>query len=341
MSELAMINELMEISEKLANDRKQNPVLLARMEFACKGQSPRFLIISPVTRSGQDLQLFNMSMGDAFHATRIPGHALLPPDFAPTLFKGPASFNRDFPHQKGVIVTFDIDEPLEIIRETIENISLHHDLNTLPLIAFQIDYQNGRVKLIVHGKGRTYEYENILLSRIRVPDELDNDLLVLICSDSRVHPPHSNNGIPMAIRTLGGYVPEYSGNHDETEQLNEFFQKWLSSTGNSKIILVVAHGNFEGEGDSCAAGTASLNPDTISNPSLKPTIEELKRAAEEFESGPPRNPEDRVKSLSKATRANLLTYPAIADAESMFQLTIDELLMDTVTNTLSQSDIFE
>ncbi len=336
-----MINKLLEISKELANEHKKDPVLRARMQVASQGQSPRFLIISPVTRSGQDLQLFDMMMGDAFHATRIPGQELLPPDLAPTLFKGPASFNREFPDNKGIIVTFDIDESIEVIRKTIENITLHPDLNNLPIIAFQIDYQNGRVKLIVHGKGRDYENENRLLSRVRVPEELDTDLLVILCSDSRVRPPHTSKGIPMAIHTLGGYVPQYSGKEDETEQLNHFFQKWLSSTDPPKQIIIVAHGSFEGEGHSCGAGEASLNPDTITNPSLKSSIEELKQAAEEYERHPPENPEQRVKSLSKAIRKNLLTYPAIADALSLLQLAIDNLLMDTVTNTLSQFEDLE
>jgi hypothetical protein len=333
-----MINKLMEISEKLANARKQDPVLRARMELISHGQFPRYLIISPLTRAGQDMQLFNMSIGDAFHATRVPEHALLPPNLAPTLFKGPVSFNREFSNEKGVIVTFDIDESLEVIRTTIDNISLHPDLNHLPILAFQVNYENGRVKLIVHGKGRDYESENRLLSRIRVPDELDDELLVLICSDSRVFPPRSGKGIPMAIQTLGGYIPAYSGKEDETGQLNDFFQQWLSSTDSLRQILIVAHGNFEGEGDSCSAGKASMNPSTISNPLLRPIIEELNRAAMECESDPPKNPEERVKSLSKAIRGNLLTYPSIADAHSMFRLVIDDLLMDTVTNTLFQSN---
>ncbi len=333
-----MINELVQLSKKLADEHKKDPVLAARMEIASQGQSPRFLIISPITRSGQDLQLLGMNMGDAFHATRVPRHALLPPDLAPVLFKGPASYNREFPNQKGVIVTFETDESLEVIRETIENISLHPDLANLPIIAFQVDYLTGHVKLIVHSKGRNYEYENRLLSKIRVPDKIDSDLLVLICSDSRVRPPLTGKGIPMAIQTLGGYVPGYTGNSDETEQLNDFFQKWLSSNDNPKQILIVAHGNFEGEGHSCGAGTASLNPNRIPNPSLRPIIQELNRVAEEYENTPPLNPEDRVKSISKAIQDNLLTYPAIADSHSIFQLAIDELLMDTVTNTLFQSD---
>jgi carbonic anhydrase len=333
-----MINKLLEISAKLGNERKQDPVLLARMEIATQGQSPRFLIISPITRSGQDLQLLNMSIGDAFHATRVPGYALLPPDLAPILFKGPASYNCEFPNKKGVIVTFDIDESLDIIRETLDNISLHPDLISLPIIAFHVNYENGQVKLIVHGKGRDYEYENRLLYRIQMPDDLDDDLLVLLCSDSRVKPPYSDKGVPMAIRTLGGYIPAYSHEDDETEQLHKFFDKWLSNINKVKRILIVAHGNFEGDGPSCSAGTASLNPNAIKTLSLRSAIKELERAALKFETSPAKNPEERVKSLTKAIRANLLTYPAIADAHSIFQLEIDELLMDTITNILFQID---
>lgn len=331
-----MINSLMELSEKLVDERKKDPLLVALMERASQGQSPRFLLISPINRSGQDLQLFNMSQGDAFHATRVPGYALLPPDLAPTLFKGPASFNSKFPNKKGIIVTFDIDEPLELIGETLENITLHPDLQSLPILAFQVNYDNGSVKIIVHGKGRDYEYENRLIHKVRIPEELDDSLLVLLCSDSRIRPPFTGKGVPMAIQTLGGYIPQYSDNDDETAQLEKFFQRWLSPIKENRRILVVGHGNFEGEGSSCSAGTASLNPRTISNQSLRQAIEELEQAATPYEPMPPLSPEDRVKSLTKATRANLLTYPAIADAHSIAQLEIDELLMDTVTNNLFQ-----
>ncbi|MFX1560019.1 MAG: hypothetical protein ACFFBL_05490 [Promethearchaeota archaeon] len=329
-----MINHLMEISENLADKRKQDPILVARMELATQGQSPRYLLISPITRSGQDLQLFNMTIGESFHATRVPNHPLLPPELAPFIFSSPASFNHNFPDRKGVIVTFDIDEPLEVIRGTIENISLHSDLRSLPIIAFQVNYESGRVKLIVHSKGRDYESENKLLSRVRVPDEMDSSLLVLICSDSRVRPPLTKKGVPMAIQTLAGYIPKYTSIVDETDQLNKFFHEWLSSSDDMKRILIIAHGNFANGGSSCEAGTASLNPSVITDQSLRPTIEELQRAASQFETYIPETPEDRVRSLSKATRSNLLTYPAIADAHSVNNLEIDELLMDTITNTL-------
>lgn len=333
-----MLNELVQHSNKLAEEHRKDPAFAARMELASQGQFPKYLLISPITHSSQDLQVFNMNMGDAFRATRIPGHALPTPKLSPFLFQGPASYNHDFPDQKGVIVTFEKEESLEIIRETIDNICLHPDLQGLPIIAFQVDYQTGRVRLIVHSKGRSYEYENRLLAHIRRPDQVDNDTLVLICSDSRVCPPITTHGHPLSIQTLGGYIPAFTEKPDETEQLNEFFEKWVSSTDNPKQIVIVAHGNFEGEGPSCGAGIGSLDPARIRNPSLKLVMEELNRAARDHETHPPESPEERVITLSKVTRAHLLTYPAIADAHSVFQLAIDELVMDTVTNTLHQLD---
>ena len=333
-----MISRLVEISEKLADDRKHDPLIRARMELAMRGQFPRFLLISPINRSSQDLQLFNIRLGDAFHATRVPGCALLSPEQSLTLFKGPASYNHEFQTKRGVVLTFDTSESLDVIRETIERIRLHPHLQELPILAFQVDYERGRARLIVHGKGRDYANENNLLSKLRKPDELDSDLLVLLCCDSRVRPPRTNKGVPMAIRTLGGYIPAFSGNNDETRQLNEFFSDWLSTMQDSKRILIVAHGDFEGGGASCGAGTASLHLGAIENPLLREAIEELENAAGYYESVQPDTPEERVKTISKACCANLLTYPSIADAHNLYQLSIDEVLMDTITNTLIQSE---
>lgn len=333
-----MFNQLMETSAEYLDKRKKDALLLARMELAAQGQFPRFLLISPITRSSQDLQLLRLNQGDALHATRVPGFALLPPDLTPNLFRGPASFYSRFPSKKGVIVTFDIEESLEVIRETLDNIKLHPEMKSLPITAFQVNYENPRVKIIVHGKGRDYENENRILHLVRKPDALDDSILVLICSDSRIRPPYTKKGVPLAIQTLAGYISKYSHNNDETEQLNRFYEKWLTSSKDTKRILIVAHGNFEGNGPSCSAGTESLNPKAVSNKSLRLTIEGLERSATEFETIHASSPEDRVKSLSKATRANLLTYPAIADAHDISQLEIDEILMDTVTNALYQFD---
>ena len=333
-----LIRRLMNISEKVAKERKEDPELQVRMEIAAQGQSPRYLIISPLRRSSQDLQLLNMDMGDAFHATRVSGHALPPPNSSIILFKGPASFNREFPEKKGVIVTFEYEEPGDIIRKTLENLKQHPDLDELPIIALKVNYEYGRANLIAHGKGRDYEAENQILSRIQQPETLDEDILVLLCSDSRVDPPHTENGIPMAIRTLGGYVPPFSEAEEETQQLSAFFEEWLDASDRVREILIVTHGNFEGAGSSCEAVTVSLTPDQIQNNSLRPAIEALRNAAEQFEQKPPNTPEDRMKSLSSAIRENLLTYLVISAAMKNGQLSIDELFMDTVTNVLYQDE---
>ncbi|TFG32358.1 hypothetical protein EU528_03795 [Candidatus Thorarchaeota archaeon] len=334
-----MINKLVEMAEKLSEARKKDPEFSSRMDEAAQGQAPRFLMISPIKRSSQDLQLFNMKMGDVFHGTRVSNEPLLSPSQAPILFAGPASYNHEFPEKRGVILTFEQDEPEGIIKESLESVTLHPDLHGLPVIVFRVDYEQGRARIFAHGMGRNYESENWLLSRVQRPDELDTDTLVLICSDSRVHPPITPKGLPMAIQTLGGYLPKYTGFDDETLQLDNFFENWLSKENDSQHILIVAHGNFEGEGPSCGAGTASLNSDTIPNEILRSVIVQLENAARPFESEPARTAEDRVKSLSSAIRKNLLTYPAVkAVVDSKIPDFIKILLMDTISNVLSTTD---
>lgn len=139
----------------------------------------------------------------------------------------------------------------------------------------------------------------------------------------------------MAIQSLGGYIPPYSGKNDETLQLNSFFEEWLSKEMNDPHILIVAHGNFEGEGQSCGAAEASLNPGEITDSILYSVIVELETATRSFETSPAQSAEDRVKSLSLAIRENLLTYPAVrmsSDTKSSDFIQI--LLMDTVSNVL-------
>lgn len=331
-----MINDLVELAGKLAEERKKDPELSALMTEAAHGQAPRFLMISPITRSSQDLQLFNMRRGDTFHGTRVPNEPLLPPSESPILFAGPASYNHWFPEHRGVIITFDLEESEEIIRKTLDNVVKHPDIVGLPLIVFRVNYEHGSARIIVHGKGRNYEMENWLLSQIKRPDRLDSESLVLICSDSRVQPPVTPKGLPMAIQSLGGYLPRYSGSQDETYQLNNFFDTWLSKEMHDPHILIIAHGNFEGEGPSCGASEASLNPARIPDSLLREVILELENAARSYEPTPAQSPEDRVKSLASAIRDNLLSYPTIrvaADTKSSDFIQI--LLMDTVSNVLS------
>lgn len=214
-----MINRIVEISEELSRERRKDPDLVSRMEIALQGQFPQYLMISPINRGSQDLQLFGMAMGDAFHGTRVPGMPLLAPERSRILYGGPVAYNQEFPDKRGVILTFEQDEPESTIKESLDNLTRHPDIKGIPAIVFRVDYEQGRARIMVHGKGRNYELENRLLSRLRRPESLDTSTLVLSCSDSRVRPPVTPQGIPMAIQTLGGYVPKYSGADDETLQL--------------------------------------------------------------------------------------------------------------------------
>ncbi len=335
-----MINRIVEISEELSREGRKDPDLVSRMEIALQGQFPQFLMISPINRSSQDLQLFGMTMGDVFHGTRVPGMPLLTPERSRILYGGPIAYNHEFPDKRGVILTFEQDEHENVIKESLDNLVRHPDMKGIPIIVFRVDYEQGRARIVVHGKGRNYEAENRLLSRLRRPGSMDTSTLVLLCSDSRIRPPVTPEGVPLAIQTLGGYVPRYSGADDETLQLAGFLAEWLSPDAASREILIVAHGNFEGEGPSCGAGRACLNPESVKNPFLRSVMTELQQAALPFEPHESKNAEERVKSLSLAIRENLLSYPAVQSfSESRPAHFIDILLMDTVSNVLSAANL--
>ncbi|MDF1538394.1 MAG: hypothetical protein P1Q69_05785 [Candidatus Thorarchaeota archaeon] len=337
-----MIGKITKLSIESAEESRKNPETAERMAAAEKGQAPRFLIISPIHRSSQDIQLLRFGQGDAFHATRVSGFPLLPPDSSTHLFAAPAAYNRQFPEKTGVILTFDIDESQENILASIESVSQHPDIDDIPTIALRVDYENGRARVLPHRFGRAYEVENYILKRLSRPDVLDDDTLIIICSDSRVIPPTTPNGLPMAIQTLGAHVPHYDMNIEETVQLNEFFKEWLSNETVERRIIVVVHGNFEGDGHSCGAGYASLHPETINGSYLESIIEELNHEAEMFESHKPESPEERVIAIGNATLSNIKTYPAVQDAIQR-GAAHDEFMrileMDTVTNVVSPYDM--
>lgn len=333
------MNEITEKSKELAHARKADSLLAKKMEVAAQGQSPRFLIISPITRSSQDLQLLRLEQGDAFHGTRIPRRVLPPPDSSPVLFAGPAAYNSCFPEKRGVILTFESDESEDIINASVDHVKKHPDLKDLQTIVLQVNYAEGRARVYVHGAGRNYEAENWLLSRLTKPDNLDDDVLVIVCSDSRVQPPTTSRGVPMAIQTLGGHVSEFNSDSVETVLLDEFFSGWLSQRKKSRQIIIIAHGNFEGHGPSCGAGTASLDASKVEGKYLKPIIEKIHIDASAFEETPAKDAEERVISLANATRKNLLTYPAIQaiiETDRLPTELISILQMDTVSNVVSQ-----
>ena len=249
-----MINKMTEISDKLERQRKDDPSLLVKMQVAAQGQDPRFFIISQIHRSTQDLKLLGLEQGDAFHGTRVSDCPLLSPSMSPVLFAGPAAFNGNFPQKDGVVITFDRDEPSERINESLVNLTEHPDLSEIPIIALSVDYDQGHAQAIGHSFHRNRDVEEMFALRCVRPERCDDSVLVLLCSDSRVHPPSTPVGVPYAIQTLGAYVSKYTGANDETMQLNDFFSNWLSTDASEKRILIVEHGGFTQEEPPCGAG---------------------------------------------------------------------------------------
>ncbi|MFW9847847.1 MAG: hypothetical protein ACFFF4_01840 [Candidatus Thorarchaeota archaeon] len=337
-----MLDKIRKLSIEASERNRKNPDTAERMHEAEKGQTPRFLVISPINRSAQDLQLFQFGQGDAFHATRVPGFPLLSPELSTHLFAAPAAYNHQFPNRTGVIITFEKDELPENIRESVESVAKHPDIDDIPIIALRVDYDTARVRLVPHRFGRAYELENYILKRLSRPDVLDTNTLIVICSDSRLIPPTTPKGVPMAIQTLGAHIPHYDENSEESVQLNEFFKNWLSNETIERRIIVVVHGNFEGDGHSCGAGYASLHPDIVQGSFLERIVEELNEDAAQVESHQPGSPEERVIAIGTATLKNIKTYPGVqeaikrgADHEEFLRV----LEMDTVTNVVSPYEI--
>ncbi|NWF96763.1 MAG: hypothetical protein HXY34_11535 [Candidatus Thorarchaeota archaeon] len=334
-----MSSQLVKMSKEMFEKRKSDPTLRERMRAAAKGQSPRFLLISSMDHSQQDLQLLSLEQGDAFHATRVPRKPLMSASQSPFLFGGPAAYSSHFADRTGVIVTFEAAESDGVIQASLKAVSSHPDLKGVPLVALRADYEAGTARLVPHGLGRSYEVENLLMSRVRRPLPNDETTLVVICSDSRVEPPPTPRGVPMAIQCLGGYIPRFSGDADETSVLNEFFATWLSMPLKERHLIIVAHGDFEGEGQSCGAGMASIHPNEVHSAILKHVIGRIDEDARRFENRPPSTPEERVQSIARATQANLMTYPAIQSvlgSRASLESLIETVLMDTVTNRMQE-----
>lgn len=336
-----MIRKLSKISEAFANERRNSPEALKRMEEASRGQSPDLLVIPSIRRGMQDIQLLGIKQGEAFFGTRISGFPLMEPDYAPTLAASPIAYNCKFPNNRGILLTFERNEPDELIRQSIDAVSSYPGAEGVPIVGIRVDYDSGRGRIVVHGKGRDCGLENQLLSRFSIPNPLDDLLLVVLCSDSRIQPPSTSAGAPMVIRTLGGYVPPFSGSDDETRQMNAFLSDWLSSRPDEKRMLVMAHGSFEGEGPSCGAGMASLAPAEHPSSILEMAILSLAAAAGQFEEVPAKTAEERVLSIARATKRNLFCYPAVSSLEEQgleLEALVDIALMDTVTNIVSERE---
>ncbi len=337
---LPVIAELVKVSREAADRHKTDPQYLERMALAAKGQSPGLLLISPVSRSAQDLETLSLMQGDAFHATRIPGMALPKADKSPILFGGPGAYCSEFENKRAVILTFETEESNDTIQTSISHLREHPDLHNVPVVALKIDYEQGRARLIAHGAGRAYDVENSLMRSIRKANPVDRNILSVLCSDSRIRPPRNPRGLPMAIRTLGGYVPAYTAQQDETVSLNDFFLSWLSDSPEQRHTVIVAHGDFDGRGSSCGAGKASLSPEGIHSSMLKSVIQKVRDDAVRYEKTLPKNTEGRVRSIAEATKANILSYPAVASAVKERRTPADfigTVYMGTVTNLLYET----
>lgn len=336
-----MLNRIATISEDLAKARKEDSKLKRLMDIAAKDQSPRYFIISPIDRSSQDLHLLQFQQGDAFGGTRVPGMPLPSTRESPILFAGPAAYTRNFSERKAVIITFEEDEAADTVEKSLDSITRHPALAGVRIVALKVDYLSGDVEIIPHEYARDSKEEKSVLKRVEHPNYLDDRLLTILCSDSRVRPPESPLGVSMSIQTLGAFVPTYDSGITECLQLNSFFTRWLSGTNNEKQILVVIHGNLEGTGPSCGAGCASLKLDAIEDSHLHFAVGALCESVANFEDVCARDPEERVLNVGRATIENLSTYPAIKNHERLLSREdqfIEMMKMDTVTNVVRQID---
>jgi hypothetical protein len=336
-----MLNRIATISEDIAKSREKDPELKRLMDIAAEGQSPRYFIISPIDRSSQDLHLLQFQQGDAFGGTRVPRMPLPSPKESPILFAGPASYTTNFSERKAVIITFEQDETADTIDRSLDSINRHPSLSGVPIVALKINYLARNVEIIPHEYARDSKEEKSVLKRIQHPNYLDDRLLTVLCSDSRVRPPESPLGVSMSIQTLGAFVPKYDSSVIECLQLDSFFSRWLSGGNNEKQILVVVHGNFEGTGPSCGAGCASLELDAIEDSHLHFAVGALCEGVADFEDVCARDPEERVLNVGRATIRNLSTYPAIQNHQKLLPSDaqfIEMMKMDTVTNIVREID---
>ena len=334
-----MLDALIEKSKESAETRLGNPQLLARMETASKGQAPAFFIVSSIRRCVQDAQLLSIQQGDAFWATRFPGLPLKRQDLSPFLFGGPAAYSSRFHQRTGVVATFESAERDDVVLDTLSAIRQNESLKGLPIVGLRVDYELGRVRLVVHSMVRNYVLENSLLRRIVKPSTLDERMLVLMCSDSRLVPPATRTAVPMAIRTLGAFLPSFSGVADETSQLNTLLFQWLEKDAIEKKIIIVAHGSATEEHASCGASRASLEPSEVSDKLLRSVVERIGIDATRQSKSRLLNPEAQAMAIIRAAKENLLEYPVFVDLAKKKVPVVDLILlarMDTVTNVLTK-----
>lgn len=333
-----MIDAMIEKSRELAETRARSFKLRIRMQNAAKGQNPRIFVISSIQKCGQDNQILGLGQGDAFWATRVPGFPLPAPEESPFLFGGPAAYSSHFHGKVMAVITFDSDEPDSVVQESISVLSENENLRVPHIIGLQLDSVSGHYRSVGQGKLMDRAVAGVLTRQYSEPLEIDEGVLVVLCSDSRLLPPMTSKGAPMTIRTLGGFIPSYDESLPETMNLDDFLTRWLEQDSSEKRIVAMAHGNPDADAAACGAAKASLDSSEIADSFLRSIVEQIGDDAMRADSSHETTAHSRAIAIAKATRRNLGTYPAIS-AITKKRILLSEVVqlayMDTVTGILT------
>lgn len=332
-----MLDSMVDKSKQLAGERERSFKLKTRMEAAAKGQNPHILMISPVHKSGQDCSLLGLGQGDAFWATRLPKASLLGSEESSFLFGGPAAYFGHFSGTLIAAITFESDEPDDVIQESMSALTQNEHLKKAHILGLQQD-STGSYRHVGEVKFTDRLLASVLVRRNVTPPVIDEKVLVVLCSDSRLLPPCTSSGVPMVIRTLGGFIPACDDASRETRDLDDFLAGWLENDPSDKRIVVIAHGHTTNEAAVCGAAKASLNPSELADGLLQAILQRIWDDAKRADWSHDATPYDRAIAIAKATRENLGTYTEIRELQRKRLLPsnfVQLAFMDTVTGLLA------
>ncbi|MHA1928291.1 MAG: hypothetical protein ACTSV2_06900 [Candidatus Thorarchaeota archaeon] len=333
------VGNLAEIASNEFEIRNGQPNSRSSMKLATITQVPEYLLVSSIDRNGQDIELLGLGQGNAFCGTRVPNHAVLPPEKFQYFLGAPAEYNKHFPVNKAVILTFDPSESQDVITTSIQNIAANPDLKEVPIVSLSVNYDDGLVSVIEHNYTRDTTLESKLVGCSTRPRPVDRNVLTLMCSDSRIIIPRTDFGVTMNIRTIAAHVPKYSFKEDETAQLNNFLSDWLLAKPIERQIAILFHGNHVHSGAVCGGAKASLNPESIHEGTLRTVVNTLAHDVPSREVETSNTPNSRAQSLAFGIKENLLSYPAVSKAiENGFNIDTQIMVafLDTVTGEISE-----
>lgn len=328
---------MIENSRLLADERDRLFIPKKRMERAARGQNPHILMVSPINMSGRDCSLLGLGQGDAFWATRLPKVSLLGPEESPFLFGGPAAYFGHFSKGGFAVVTFESDESDDVVRKSVFALAQNEHLKEHHVTSLQLDSEGlyqpvGKIRFADRFVADLSARRNV------TPPQTDERVLVVLCSDSRLLPPQTVKGVPMTIRTLGGFIPPYDDASRETHDLDDFLSGWLQDDASEKRIVIVAHGHMTNEAAVCGAAKASLDSSQLADEFLQSIVERIGDDAKRADWAHEATPYARAIAIAKATKQNLATYSAVHLLEKNRFLSsefIQLAFMDTVTGLLA------